>query len=479
MPRIPFAVQSYKNDDLPADKQRTVNMYAEARPADGTSPVAVIGIPGLVEFGDNGSGGMRGMLFDSEDTLWAVIGAELFDISSTGVGTLKGTILGTGRVQITENADQVGIVTGGTSYIVTKSTGVLSTITDADFPAAKTLAFLDQFGVFEIPQTVGAYGITALNDFSTVDPTDIARAESDPDPLVAVFSDTRQLFLFGRDTIEVWYNSGDAAFPFDPLNNIVMSSGLGAVYSIAKFDNRIIWLDRDGVVQILNEFLPQRISQHSIEDVIAQSDIPNATAFSYKQKGHEFYVLQLASLTAPGVSSTWVYDSTTQLWHERQSRKIVGQSLIDLGRWRAEQYVRAFNKDLVGDFQSGKIYELTRGEQEEDGNTLIALLTSPEIQAEGAEILVNRFEAQFKTGVGKVSGQGVDPVAMLRISNDGGHTFGAQRFEPLGKIGEFTTRVIWDEVGVGTSFVYELSISDPVDRSLVIARANVEVGEPF
>jgi len=472
MPKIPFAIHSYKNDDLPADKQRTVNMYAEARPPGDNSPVAVIGIPGLVEFGDEGTGGFRGAIFDSNNRCFVVIGTELYELDSAGDGTLKGTILGTGPVIITENADQIGIVTGTTAYYIPKSTYVLATISDGDFPQdARSLSFLDQFGIFEIPTTVGAWGITALNDFNTVDPSDVARAESDPDFLRAVFSDIRRLYLFGRDTIEVWYNAGAADFPFLPLNNIVYPSGLGATYSITKFDNRIVWLDRDGVVQVLNEDVPQRISTHAVEDVIASSDIVDATGYSYKQKGHEFYVLQLSNVTAPGVSSTWVYDSTTQLWHERES--------FGLGRWRANGYIKAFGKHLVGDHASGKIYELTRGAQEEDGNTMIALLTSPEIESDGAEILVNRLELLFKVGVGKVTGQGVNPLVMLRTSNDGGNTFSNQRFEPLGKIGEYKTKVIYEEVGVGDSWVYELSISDPVDRSLTVARATVEVGEAF
>lgn len=472
MPRVPFAIQSYKNDDLPADKQRTVNMFAEARPAQDNSPVAVIGILGLVEFGDNGAGGTRGFIFDSNDRLFQVIGTELYEILSNGTGVLKGTIDGSGPVQMTENADQIGIVTGVTSYFLPKSTYILTLTGVATLDTARTLAFLDQFGIFEIPAVVGQFGFTALNDFSTVSPSDVGRAESKPDKLVAVFTNARQIFFFGGETIEVWFfGSPGTSLPFIPLNNIVMTSGLGAVYSVSAFDNRIVWLDQDGVVQVMNEFTPTRISTHALEEVIASSDIEDATSFTYKQKGHEFYVLQLSNVTAPGVSSTWVYDSTTGLWHERQSDQ--------LDRWRASFYVSAFGKNLVGDFQSGKIYELKRGEQEEDGNTMVALLTSPEIEAEGAEILVNAFEAQFKTGVGKVSGQGVDPVAMLRISFDGGNTFGPQIFQPLGKEGEFTTRAIWEELGVSTSWVYELSISDPVDRSLTIARAKVEIGDPF
>ncbi|MFE1676613.1 hypothetical protein ACFMJE_18460, partial [Acinetobacter baumannii] len=57
----------------------------------------------------------------------------------------------------------------------------------------------------------------------------------------------------------------------------------------------------------------KRISTHAIEYAIqSYSTITDAIAFTYQQEGHSFYVL-----TFPTADKTWVFDVSTELWHER------------------------------------------------------------------------------------------------------------------------------------------------------------------
>jgi hypothetical protein len=41
-------------------------------------------------------------------------------------------------------------------------------------------------------------------------------------------------------------------------------------------------------------------------------NITDAIGYTYQQDGHPFYVLIF-----PSAEATWVYDVSTQLWHER------------------------------------------------------------------------------------------------------------------------------------------------------------------
>jgi len=75
-----------------------------------------------------------------------------------------------------------------------------------------------------------------------------------------------------------------------------------------------------------------------------------ANSFCYHQEGHTFYVLNSDSIAA-GISSTWVYDLNTGLWHERQSNGI---------KWRAAcgVYFPLAQKTIVGDYLNGTLYSL-------------------------------------------------------------------------------------------------------------------------
>ena len=72
------------------------------------------------------------------------------------------------------------------------------------------------------------------------------------------------------------------------------------------------------------------------------------------------------------------------------------------------------------------------------------------------------LQVDMEAGVGLVTGQGNDPQAMLRWSDDGGHTWSNYHSRTIGAIGKYATRVIWRRLGIAFQRVYELSISDPV-----------------
>jgi len=66
-----------------------------------------------------------------------------------------------------------------------------------------------------------------------------------------------------------------------------------------------------------------------------------------------------------------------------------------------------------------------------------------------------------------------DPQIMLQISKDYGHTWGTERWQSLGKTGEYKQRVRWTRLGCGYAFTFKLRISDPVKRSIIGVYARV------
>lgn len=75
-------------------------------------------------------------------------------------------------------------------------------------------------------------------------------------------------------------------------------------------------------------------------------------------------------------------------------------------------------------------------------------------------LFVSRLELKMQTGIGTVDIP--DPQVMLRMSYDGGQTFGNILTCSGGKMGEYLQRVYWNRLGRGRDIVVEISTSDPV-----------------
>lgn len=70
----------------------------------------------------------------------------------------------------------------------------------------------------------------------------------------------------------------------------------------------------------------------------------------------------------------------------------------------------------------------------------------------------------------------VDPVVMLRWSDDGGHTWSNYHTKPIGKLGEFGKRIIWRRLGMTMKLrdrVYELSCNDPIKTAIMGAELDL------
>lgn len=393
--RIPIATSSSQGRSIPLTAERLVNMYAEKAPAGSKSPVVVHGCPGLTRFCDIDTRRTRGLYRTPADgRLYAVVRNSLYYINSDGQATNLGTIDGSGRVGMADNGLQLCIVTGASGYTYSVTDG-LQQITDDGFPGADTVTFLDGYFIFNNSTSGnrGQFFISDLLDGQVYDATDFATAESYPDNLLRVFADHSQLLLFGSETIEIWFNGGAADFPFVRAQGSVIEQGLGARWTVAKLDETVVWLDNEGIVRRLEGSTPVRISTHAIEYDISRGDWQNASAWSYVEEGHQFYVLTVpARDLATQQAGTYVYDAATQIWHERKSYR------RDYSR--SGFYARAYGKHITADIDRGRLYEQSLDVYEEDGEHLIAEMQFPQIQNDGMRFKVHRLQMDVEAGVG-------------------------------------------------------------------------------
>jgi hypothetical protein len=422
-----------------------------------------------------------------------------------GTPVVIGTVSGTGPVSMADNGTQLFIACGGPSYIYNNSTGAFGPITDPNFPGALTVGYLDGYFVFIEPNSQKVW-VTSLLDGTSINPLDFASAEGSPDNLVSMIVDHREAWLFGTNSVEVFYDAGNADFPLQRIQGAYNEIGCAATFSVAKLDNGLFWLGADargqGIVYRSQGYTGVRVSTHAIEYAIAQyGNISDAIGYTYQQEGHAFYVL-----TFPSANKTWVYDVSTQAWHER-----AGFDNGSFTRHRSNCQMAYNSQIVVGDFENGNLYAFDLDVYADNGNTqkwLRSWRALPTGQNNLNRTAHHSLQLDCESGVG-LSGPdysdptylitesglfltteagdflisyegsatvGVDPKVMLRWSDDGGHTWSNEHWSPIGKIGVYQQRVFWRRLGMTLKLrdrVYEVSGTDPVKIAIMGAELHL------
>lgn len=474
--KTPFLGSSYMARSVNAAGNRCVNLFPEAVPEGGKEAGYFSRAPGLRFLQSVGVGPIRALWSRQNDggSFYVISGTEMFKLTSlTGVPVKVGNVSGFGPVSIADNGIQLFIACGGPSYIYNMVTGVFSRITDADFPGATTVQYIDGYFVFNEPNSQRMW-VTSLLDGLSVDPLDFASAEGSPDGVVAIAVDHRELWVFGTDTIEVWYDAALASFPFARIQGAFSEIGCKAPYSIAKLDNALFWLGGDprgsGIVYKNNGYTGVRISTHAVEFAIqGYADISDAVAYTYQQEGHAFYVLIF-----PSANTTWVFDVATGVWHER-----AGFMDGQFTRHRSNCHCAFANESIVGDFENANLYVLDLDVPADNGGIqrwLRSWRALPAGKNNLRRTVQHSLQLDAQAGVGINVGQGEDPQVMLRWSDDGGHTWSSEHWKSMGKIGKYGYRTIWRRLGMTDKLrdrVYEVSGTDPVKIALMGAELSV------
>ena len=146
------------------------------------------------------------------------------------------------------------------------------------------------------------------------------------------------------------------------------------------------------------------------------------------------------------------------------------------GRWNANSFSFFADKNLVGDLETGKIYELDLDTFTENGTRIDRLATSATQFVDVKRATIDRFILKMDEGVGLTTGQGSDPEVILQWSIDGGNTYSFELKQPIGKIGEYRNKVFWYRLGQGREFIFRIKISDSIKVVILAAFVNVTIG---
>lgn len=229
----------------------------------------------------------------------------------------------------------------------------------------------NDYGVIDLCFTAG-YIVVAVGEgygvngrFYWINPGEVvvnalnfATAERSPDPLYNIEAVDDQFWLFGSNTTEIWYPSGDFNTPFQRLQGKLFTGGVWPG-SVSKVREMVMLIDSDGVVYAVDNG-PQRISTNAIEEMVRKSFVSQVTngtvlrTWSFSMDGHDFYLIYL-----PG-SFTLVYDLTTGKWSRWSSNSLaylnqhVGINWLSVG---SATYARGQNSNVIaGDLRSGQLW---------------------------------------------------------------------------------------------------------------------------
>jgi hypothetical protein len=322
-------------------------------------------------------------------------------------------------------------------------------------------------------------------DATTWDPLDTNKVSVFAGNVLSMFADHNELWFWGERQSQPYALTGSAN-TFDIIPGAFIEAGIFAPNSPVRLDNSIFWLGGDergaGVVWRANGYTPQRVSNHAIEFALqgyltqyGAAGLNNVVGYSYQDQGHGFYVLYF-----PTPSATWVYDVATGMWAQR-------------GRWNAatgiftahnsQCHIFAFGKHLVGDWASGKIYNMNISFYDDDGNPIRRVRRARHSSSNQSWVFHKVLQIYIETGVGPQpplldgAGNPRDPMINMRFSDDGGFTWSSELSAGIGQAGEYSKRVMFRRLGRSRSRVYELSASDPVPYRLVGAFLDVSAGE--
>ncbi|CAB4120951.1 hypothetical protein UFOVP1_50 [uncultured Caudovirales phage] len=510
MTKIPLQITggSYQNPSRPANYQRCVNMYSTTSGASDqlevsnklnqgrggsvllrTMGCSIIGNVNTVDINPTCRGLYQIEVSAGNYITIVIMGAKVYNLNFNSTDlTINPVLLGSlqtvaGLVSVTSNTTQImficydflNILVGGSIY--NYSAGTFSDITDPNFVGGSTVAMIDDYFIYNQVGTQ-SFWFSNVNDGTTYNALNVAAKSGKPDNVVALGQTKGELWVFGTDTVEVWYDAGNSpGSPFSKRIGSDLDIGCSAAFSIANVNGNLMWLDSRRFVAISdysaffrNQSTGYTITKASTEAIDAEfasySKVSDAIASTYNDNGHIMY-----EITFPTVKKTWVFDNTINMWHEKSyyntQENLADQAITNF-------YVQNESYLLAASLNNNNIYVVSRDYLDDAGQAIHRIRTTQHYNNAFNNIGVDQLE--LKCDCGKAPLTITNPMISMRYSNDSGYTWSSFLPRTLGNTGQYGTRITWNCLGSAHEWLFEFTISDPIDFSILDGVADVNVG---
>ena len=463
--KLPLHQSFYEARSPIANAQICTNLFGEQNTPDAPFPVTHYPAPGTFLVTDftgqpnvNPTDTVRGLYMTSSGAVVVVVGRAVFSWTQPTPVPIGLLATNTGLpVSICDNGTTLVMVDGSPNGYMVNLTNLstpdsLGPIDDTAFYGANRVDFIDTFLIFNQPGTNNFYTTTS-NVVTPFDPTYFAAKEGWNDRLVTLAALHDNIWLFGDQTTEIWFNAGGTAFPFARMPNSVLQQGCGAVYSVVIADNAVYWLSQDrwgrNMVMRGEGYAAKRVSTFAVEYAFSQyTNIQTCVGMAYQLQGHE-----IIGFLFPFDNAWWGYDASTQLWHQRTYNGLSEAWLpYCMMGWGSVPYVGYPNAVFAGSRLGPQLLQVIPTQYTDYPSVPITRQRSwAHQQQDGQRIAYTRFAAQ-------VSGaQMVPDTIALDWSDDAGQTFGTQVNQTINN--QTNGQYLWRRLGYGRDRVYRLTWS--------------------
>jgi hypothetical protein len=366
------------------------------------------------------------LLFVTEDRqIWAWLGPGLVvALSDTTAATrLDGSL----APVWTFDSQRVAVVGGGAPQ-QWQGAGLSSRLATVTMPDGSNLAFTH---IAYIAQRFVANDFNNSGIFQWTDPgvgnhgtwpivgAYWQEAEASPDPNVALFANTNELFVFGQETLQVYFPDPVTAFAAGAAVNV----GCTVAGSVINTDGMFAWLDDRHRFVISDGRTFEPISTPAIaNDIMAPGFVVSDC------RGYRIHIgtWDLLLWVFPTMKRGFCYDRTTKKW-QGEFRAIDGNG--EWLSWAPQSYVfwEAQNMHLVG-LANGTIAELRLDANTDMGTTIKAVARTGFLnRGTFSRKLCQRVRTQFR---GDIPNTDPSQVVELRYRDDLGAFKPAIRWTP-------------------------------------------------
>lgn len=470
MALITFASASARDpNNIGANPARLLNCYREPVQDGARTRYVVKSVLGTAPFASVDAVMMYGLIV-VEGVLYAACGGRLWRVAGDGAATDLGAIPPCTCATMSSNDGKVCITSGGEYWVFDGATltqpaaGAFSDFGSCDFLGGYTILTERDGRLFQWSARTDPTDLPGLN-FGEADITD--------EPIVRAFAINGILWLFKSSSIEQWApTNGAGAEAFERIGGAVLEVGLADRGLIARLPNAAVFVGSDGKVHLTDGMATRPVSTPAVETALRY--FTPSRCIYWEDEGHMMVAVVFEDCPA------WVYDFATGEWHERAQG-------VDFRPWPARETAKFQGEWVVG-LDTGEIAQLARVNRDTTDPLVRRCVSLPLYQAEpftvdsleffarhGIEaerhiVLLNTNPAvldAWETLLLQVGGYDVDPALMVRMSRDGGFTFGPEKRLDLGRPGEWMKRMKLRAQGqFRRPAVVQVDISAPVEVPL-------------
>lgn len=416
---------SYPRNMVPVPKQQGIS-EGYLRPAEG---IVNLGAgPGIGRGGINWNG-----------KYFRVMGSSLVSIDADGVSTVLGTVGGSGgQVIFDYSFDKLAVASGGALFYWDGST--LNQVTDANLGVVVDFLWVDGYFMTTDGKSLV---VTELNNPYAVDPLKYGSSESDPDSIKGLLKLRNEVYALNRYTIEVFQNTGGEFFPFERIEGAQMQRGVIGTFSASVFMENVAFLgsgrNEAPAIWIGSNSSTGKLSTREIEQILAsysEEDLAKTVLETRVSNAHQWLYVHLPD-------QTLVYDGVASQIISEPVWFVLTSSIVELGQYRAKNFVWCYDKWLCEDPTSVNHGYLVNDVSSHFGDLNGWDFGTTIIYNEGRGALFHELELVCLTG--RIA-PGDDPTIWTSYTVDG-ETWSQERPRSAGKIGERLKRLTWLQQG--------------------------------